>query len=53
MLRLNLPADNRQVLTEILRAIKFDFFEKWFDAIYVFSAVVSAAFIYKAKFNKT
>jgi hypothetical protein len=52
MLRLNLPPENRQVLTEILNAIKFDFFEKWFDAIYVFSAAASAVYIYSSRMSK-
>lgn len=52
MLRLNLPASNRLLLTEILNAIQFDFFEKWFDAIYIFAAVASAVFVYNTKNNK-
>jgi hypothetical protein len=52
MLRLNLPPENRLMLTEILNAVKFDFFEKWFDGIYIFSTVASAAFIYNSKSNK-
>ena len=52
MLRLNLPPANRLLLTEILSAVKFDFFERWFDAIFIFSAVASAAFLYHEKLNK-
>ena len=49
MLKLNLPPENRLILTEILNAVKFDFFEKWFDGIYIFSSIASAAFIYNSK----
>lgn len=49
MLRLNLPPENRLILTEILNAIKFDFFEKWFDAIYIVSAIASGFYIYSSK----
>lgn len=46
MLRLNLHPENRPLLTEILAAVKFDFFEKWFDIIYICSAISSGAYIY-------
>ena len=49
MLRLNLPQANRLLLTEILNAVEFDFFAKWFDAIYIFAAVASAVFVYTTK----
>lgn len=52
MLRLNLPESSRLLLTEILNAIKFDFFAKWFDAIYIFAAIASAIFVYNTKVCK-
>lgn len=52
MLRLNLPQENRIILTDILSAVKFDFFEKWFDIIFVFSALLSAIIFYYYKMNK-
>lgn len=49
MLRLNLPPSSRPILTKLLKEIEFDFFEKWFDAIYIFSAFVTVIFIYNFK----
>lgn len=54
MLRLSLPVHNRPLITELLPGIEFDFFERWFDGLYVCSALTSILFIYAKRVgNKT
>eukprot|EP01062_Namystynia_karyoxenos_P052172 TRINITY_DN41557_c0_g1_i1.p1 TRINITY_DN41557_c0_g1~~TRINITY_DN41557_c0_g1_i1.p1 ORF type:complete len:507 (+),score=176.84 TRINITY_DN41557_c0_g1_i1:105-1625(+) len=42
LLRMSLPAQYRQMLTEVLgETLQFSFFHRWFDVIFLFSVVVS------------
>lgn len=46
MLRTCLPPSYRQIITAILEGIHFDFYSRWFDVIFLVSAISSVAFLY-------
>ncbi|RKP16513.1 G protein-coupled receptor 89C [Rozella allomycis CSF55] len=46
MLRMNLPAEYRTIIVDVLSDIKFDFYHRWFDVIFLISAVTSVIIIY-------
>ncbi|KAI9205773.1 Abscisic acid G-protein coupled receptor-domain-containing protein [Polychytrium aggregatum] len=46
MLRMNLPPQYRTIISNVLGQIEFDFYNHWFDVIFIVSAVVSMLFIY-------
>ncbi|EPZ32570.1 GPCR 89-related domain-containing protein [Rozella allomycis CSF55] len=46
MLRMNLPAEYRTIIVDVLSDIKFDFYHRWFDVIFLISALTSVIIIY-------
>ena len=46
MIRSSLPPSYRKIISEVFSNIEFNFYHRWFDVIFLFSAIVSAAFLY-------
>jgi len=49
LLRMNMPLQYRSMLTEVLGNLKFDFYHRWFDVIFLVSALTSIAALYLAR----
>lgn len=46
MLRSNIPSQYRSIITDILKGISFDFYARWFDIIFLLSAMASTILLY-------
>lgn len=46
MLRSNMPHQYRAIITDILQGIRFDFYTRWFDIIFLLSAMGSTILLY-------
>lgn len=46
MLRSNIPPQYRSIITDILQGIRFDFYTRWFDIIFLLSAMASTIILY-------
>ncbi|ORX45040.1 hypothetical protein BCR36DRAFT_333798 [Piromyces finnis] len=46
MMRMNLPPQYRTIITDVLKSIEFDFYQRWFDVIFLISALLSIIFLY-------
>ncbi|KNE70171.1 hypothetical protein AMAG_15141 [Allomyces macrogynus ATCC 38327] len=46
MMRMNLPAEYRHIITTVLANIEFHFYQRWFDVIFLVSALASVALVY-------
>ncbi|KAL0490158.1 golgi pH regulator [Acrasis kona] len=51
LLRGNLPYKQREIISEHMGAVQFHFFQRWFDALFIVSAVLSIVVFFL--FNKT
>ncbi|KAJ3034240.1 Golgi pH regulator B, partial [Rhizophlyctis rosea] len=45
MIRMNVPEQYRTIITTVLSRIEFNFYHRWFDVIFLVSAVASCVFI--------
>jgi golgi pH regulator len=41
LMRMNMPAEYRVIITEVLSGLQFNFFHRWFDVIFLLSALSS------------
>ena len=48
LMRMNVPANYRQVITEVLGDLQFKFYHRWFDVIFLCSSGFSIFFLYLA-----
>lgn len=52
LMRMNIPAQYRVIITQVLGELQFSFYHRWFDVIFLFSALSSIAFLYLAHQRK-
>lgn len=48
LMRMNVPASYRMIITEVLGNLNFQFYHRWFDVIFLVSALSSIGFLYLA-----
>ena len=48
LMRMNMPEKYRDVVTEVLGDLQFHFYHRWFDVIFLVSALASIGFLYVA-----
>ncbi|KAL3318048.1 Golgi pH regulator B [Cichlidogyrus casuarinus] len=48
LLRMNMPEEYRTMLTQVLGDLQFHFYHRWFDVIFLVSAICSIGFLYMA-----
>ena len=48
LMRMNMPPQYREIITVVLGDLQFHFFHRWFDVIFLVSALASIGFLYMA-----
>lgn len=48
LMRMNMPAQYREIISVVLGDLQFNFYHRWFDVIFLVSALASIAFLYLA-----
>uniref|UniRef100_A0A1I7WPU9 ABA_GPCR domain-containing protein n=1 Tax=Heterorhabditis bacteriophora TaxID=37862 RepID=A0A1I7WPU9_HETBA len=48
LMRMNVPREYRVIITEVLGELQFNFYHRWFDVIFLISALSSIVFLYLA-----
>lgn len=52
LMRMNVPAQYRVIITQVLGDLQFSFYHRWFDVIFLVSALSSIVFMYLAHQQK-
>lgn len=48
LMRMNMPSEYRIIITQVLGELQFNFYHRWFDVIFLVSALSSIGFLYLA-----
>ncbi|VDK43958.1 unnamed protein product [Anisakis simplex] len=48
LMRMNMPHEYRSIITEVLGDLQFNFYHRWFDVMFLISALISIAFLWLA-----
>lgn len=46
LMRMNMPSEYRVIITEVLGGLHFNFYHRWFDVIFLVSALTTIGVIY-------
>jgi hypothetical protein len=46
LMRMNMPAQYRTIVSQVLGELQFNFYHRWFDVIFLVSALSSIGFLY-------
>lgn len=46
LMRMNMPAEYRDIITEVLGNLHFNFYHRWFDVIFLVSALTTIVVLY-------
>ncbi|XP_008479049.1 Golgi pH regulator-like [Diaphorina citri] len=48
LMRMNMPPEYRSIISKVLGDLQFNFYHRWFDVIFLLSALSSIVFLYLA-----
>jgi hypothetical protein len=49
MMRMNMPAQYREIIARVLGDLEFNYYHRWFDTVFLVTAVLSVVFVVAAE----